>query len=54
MLGWMPVVATVVGLLLWVLPMPPVIQKAGEILFATGMLSILLAAALTNGPRVLR
>ena len=39
------VLVCVLGLLLWVLPLPPKVQEAGKIMFAAGLLASLLAVA---------
>ncbi len=31
-----PIIAIIVGILLWVMPLPPKVQEAGRILFAVG------------------
>ena len=37
LIAWAPPIAIVVGLLMWVLPLPLKAQRAGEIIFACGI-----------------
>lgn len=48
LIAWVPVLAIVVGVLLWLLASKPVVQRMGEIIFAAGVLVTLLATAHTT------
>jgi hypothetical protein len=43
--AWVPVIAIIVGVLLWLLASKPVVQRMGEIIFAAGVLVTLLSTA---------
>jgi Na+/phosphate symporter len=48
LIAWVPVLAIVVGVLLWLLASKPVVQRMGEIIFFWGIGVTLLATAHTT------
>lgn len=48
LIAWVPLIAVIVGLLLWALATKPLVQRAGEILFFCGVLVSLLSLAGTT------
>lgn len=48
LIAWVPLIAVIVGLLLWALASKPLVQRCGEILFFCGTLVSLMSLAGTT------
>ncbi len=48
MIALVPILAIVLGALLWALPTPPIVKRMGEIMFACGMLVTLFSSSHTT------
>ena len=48
MIALVPIIAIVLGALMWALPAPPIIKDMGRIIFACGMLVTLFSSSHTT------